>query len=804
MSEHYQRAAEIVAGLTTQEKITLTSGKDFWNTEAIPGHDGIMLTDGPHGLRKQAGSADHVGLADSVPATCFPPAVNLGSTWDPDLAHEVGAALGRESRAESVGVVLGPGLNLKRHPAGGRSFEYFSEDPFLSGKMAAALTRGIQSEGVGACLKHYAVNNQETGRMRIDAVVDPRALHELYLAGFEIAVREGEPWTVMSAYNRVNGVHAGESRELLTDLLRGEWGFDGLVMTDWLATYDRPTAIHAGLDLEMPGSAGAWDKVTASALERGTLSGADLDLAATRVAELILRAHAGRASGSNTAVDFDAHHTLARRAAAAGTVLLTNDGILPLKPKGTIAVIGEFARTPRYQGAGSSQVVPTRLDTFLESFTDAVGKRATVTFAPGYDVKTGNSHHLLLEEASEAAAAADVAIVMVGLPAMHESEGYDRTTLRLPPGHDRLVEAVTAANPRTIVILSNGAPVELPWADAPAAIVEAYLGGQAAGAAITDVVLGEAEPGGRLAESFPSSLRDIPSHVNWPGTPTQVEYREGLYVGYRFHDAADVPARFPFGHGLSYTSFAYSGLKVSAKGQSAQVTVTVKNTGKRAGSEVVQVYVRDVESTVYRPVKELKGFAKVHLAPGKSQKVQIELSRRAFAVWDVGAPGWVIEAGEFEILVGSSSTNIRAQSAVSIGSEDELSADALASAAGPERYVATDPEFEAMLGRPIPQPVPLLPFHLDSTIGDMQQTVAGSMLGNRILAAASDAFGVDADEHSRKIFEAMFQEMPLRGVAMASAGRFDIGRMRMVVRGLNLASPKAWFAGGTSAPPPRD
>jgi beta-glucosidase len=804
MSEHFARAAEIVATLSIDEKIALASGKDFWNTKPLPGHASIMLTDGPHGLRKQAGSMDHVGLADSVPATCFPPAVTLGSTWDPELAQEVGAALGREARAQDVGVILGPGLNLKRHPAGGRSFEYLSEDPFHAGTMAGALTRGIQSEGVGACLKHFAVNNQETGRMRIDAIVDPRTLHELYLTGFEIAVREGRPWTVMCAYNRVNGVHTGESRELLTGILRDQWGFDGLVMTDWLATYDRPVAIHAGLDLEMPGSTGAWDKETRSALDKGRLTEEDVDLAATRVAELILRARAGRASGAEKAVDFDAHHALARRAAAAGAVLLANDGILPLKPKGKIAVIGEFARTPRYQGAGSSQVVPTRLDTFLESLTDAVGKRAEVTFAQGYDVTTGNSNHLLLEEASAAAAAADVAVVLVGLPAMHESEGYDRTSLRLPPGHDRLVEAVTAANPRTVVVLSNGAAVELPWADAPAAILESYLGGQASGAALADVILGEAEPGGRLAESFPASVRDLPAEVNWPGTPTQVEYREGLYVGYRFHDSSGVAARFPFGHGLSYTTFAFSGLKVAKRDDGARVTLTVKNTGKRAGSEVVQVYVRDIESTLYRPSKELKGFEKVHLAPGKSAKVQIDLDRRAFAMWDVGAAGWVVEAGEFEVLVGASSTDIRDRATVTIASADAVSEEAAASAAGPARFVATDEEFAAMLGRPIPAPAPLLPFHLDSTIGDLEQTAAGSILGDRILAMASDAFGSDTDEHSRKIFEAMFREMPLRGVAMASEGRLDIGRMRWVTRALNLASPKAWFASGSRAAPQID
>ena len=796
MPELRSRAEEIVAGLNTEQKIALVSGKNFWYSKDLPEHEGIMLTDGPHGLRKQAGSADHVGLADSVPATCFPPAVNLGSSWDPNLVEEVGAALGREALAQEVGVVLGPGLNLKRHPAGGRNFEYFSEDPFLAGKLAAALTRGIQSQGVGACLKHYAVNNQETARMRIDAVVDERTLRELYLTGFEIAVREGKPWTVMSAYNRVNGTHAGESRELLTDILRDEWGFDGLVMTDWLATYDRPAAIHAGVDLEMPGSQGAWDKVTARAVQRGELAEEDLDLAATRVAELILRAHAGRAKArkSDSAADADAHHALARRAAAAGMVLLANDGILPLKPQGKIAVIGEFATSPRYQGAGSSQVRPTRLDTFLEAFTEAVGERAEVTYSRGYDVATGNSYHHLLEQAAEAASSADAAIVMVGLPAMYESEGYDRQSLRLPPGHDRLVEAVVEANPRTIVVLSNGAPVELPWADAPAAILEAYLGGQAGGSAIADVILGDAEPGGRLAESFPASAEDLPASSTWPGEPTQVEYREGLYVGYRFHDTAHVPARFPFGHGLSYTSFAYSRFKVAVAkdGSGATVTVTVKNTGKRAGSEVVQVYVRDVESTLYRPAKELRGFRKVHLDPGKSATVQIELDRRAFAVWDRGARAWAVEGGEFEILVGSSSTDIRERATVAIASDDELSEAALQGADGPSSWVATDEEFAAMLGRAVPTPAPLLPFHLDSTVGDLEQTAAGRLFVRQISKATAGAFGAEEDEHSARIFEEMFKAMPLRGLAMASDGRLDIGKVRAIVGMLNVLSPKTW------------
>jgi beta-glucosidase len=788
MRSTFTEAERIVASLSTPDKIRVLSGSDFWNTESVPGAPSVMVTDGPHGLRKQNGDTDHVGLSHSVAATCFPTASALGSTWDRDLLREIGAALGRECRAEDVAVLLGPGLNLKRHPAGGRNFEYFSEDPLLSGHMAAALTQGVQSQGVGACLKHYAVNNQESNRLRVDAVVDERTLRELYLTGFEIAVREGQPWSVMSSYNLVNGTHAGESRDLLTEILRDDWGFDGLVMTDWLATYDRVAGVQAGLDLEMPSSGGLWDAEVAAALQNGSLPMAAVDLAVTRVVDLSLRARAAADAVPQGPVDFDAHHALARRAGAAGAVLLTNNGILPLAASGTVAIIGAFAETPRYQGAGSSLVKPTRVDTALEAFRVALEGKAAISYAPGYDAKTGETTELLLADARAAAASADSVVLLVGLPGSYESEGYDRDHLDLPAGHTALVEAVTAANPATVVVLVNGAAVDVPWADKPAAILEAYLGGQAAGGAIADVVLGLAEPGGRLAESFPVAVTDLPAAQHWHASPTQAQYREGLYAGYRFHDSAGVPARFPFGHGLSYTSFEYGDVAVRPDGDGYRVTVNVTNTGDRAGSDVVQVYVRDVESSVYRPAKELKAFAKVNLGVGESRTVELSLDRRAFAVWDVASAGWAVEAGEFEVMVGASSVDIRARSSVTVDS-----ADAVGTSAGPAGFVATDAEFAALLGKPIPVAAKTLPFTLETTIRDLRQSLLGKALATMFVAQSRKAMPSGTEE-DMEFLDRLVEEMPLRGIAMASGGRLSLNGARRMVRALNAFSVKAWFS----------
>lgn len=785
-SDHHDAAAGIVAGLDRDTRVRLLSGAGFWHTEAVDGVPSIVLTDGPHGLRKQAGSGDHVGLGDSVPATCFPTAVSLGATWDPDLLEEVGRALGRECRAEDVGVLLGPGLNLKRHPAGGRNFEYLSEDPVVAGRLAGALVRGIQAEGVGACPKHLAVNDQESWRMRVDEVVDPRTLRELELRAFEIAVRESSPWTVMCAYNRVNGEHAAESRWLLTEVLRDQWGFDGLVVSDWFAVADRPAGVAAGLDLEMPSSSGAWDGRVHAALADGSLAEADLDRAATRAVALALGVTAAREELGRPVVDADAHHALARRTAAAGTVLLTNDGLLPLEPRGRIALVGAFAERPRYQGGGSSLVNPTRLDTALDALRARVGSDGEVVYAPGYDPASGSTTPELLAEARAVAAGADAVVVMVGLPTSFESEGFDREHLRLPQGHEDLVQAVLAANPRTAVCLSNGAPVELSWAAQPAALVAGHLGGQASGSALVDVLVGDAEPGGRLAESWPVLAADLPAHRTFATHPTQVLHRETCHVGYRFHDTFDVAPRFPFGHGLSYTTFAYGDLEVIGDGTDLVANVPVTNTGSRRGSTVVQLYVHTPDSVVHRPAQELRAFARVELAPGEEAHVALTLDRRAFAVWDVASADWRVEAGARELRVGASSRDIRATATVEVASDDVVTP-----VPGPAGAVATDDELAVLLGRPVPTPRPLLPYHPDSTVGDLGQTVAGRAVQAGLRRLAMQQFDVGDDPDLAAMFEAVVDEGPLRMIAMNSGGRLDMDGLDRAIAALNATSPAA-------------
>lgn len=764
------------------DKLKLLSGKGFWHLHPVPelGLEAIMVTDGPHGLRQQDQSEDHLGIGHSVPSTCFPTAAALGATWDEALLGEVGEALGVEARAQGVAVVLGPGLNLKRHPAGGRNFEYFSEDPLVSGKLAAAMVRGIQSQGVGACLKHYAANNQESHRLVVDTIVDDRTLRELYLTGFEIAVKESEPWTLMCAYNLLNGTYCSEHPELLTTILRDEWGFDGLVMTDWGATNDRAAGIAAGLDLEMPGSRGAFDGEVLGAIERGELEESAVDACLARVVALSRKGQPDAAAHDPA---YESHHDLARRAAAAGTVLLSNDGILPLAPFGTVAVIGAFAEHPRYQGAGSSQVTPRRLDAALDELRGRLDPSALLRYEPGYDLRTGAASADSIDRAVRAATAADVAVVFAGLPAPFESEGFDRSSLELPEGHTRLIEAVAATNPRTVVVLSNGGVVHLPWRDRVAAILETYLGGEAGGAATVDVLLGDAEPGGRLAESFCEHVAQLPADRNFPGMPRQVQYREGLYVGYRFHDSAGVPAAFPFGHGLSYTTFEWGEVEVEVRGGGADVRVRVTNSGPRAGSEVVQVYVRDLASSVYRPDKELRGFAKVHLGAGESREVVVRLDRRAFAVWDVAAHDWLVEAGGFEVLVGASSVDIRSSVIISIESEDSLGP-----AAGPSGFVADDEEFLAMYGRAIPQPPPIRPFDRNSTLGELEDSFIGRQVGRLVRMVgrkrAAEEFP-DADDATVQMIEAAMREGPARALVSMSGGMVKLSALDRFIDAVN-------------------
>lgn len=778
-------AREIVSGLDRRTKVRLLSGSGTFEVRGVPEHglDRIDVADGPHGLRHQVRSGgDHLGLGGSTPSTCFPTAATLGSTWDIDLIERIGVALGEEAAQQGVAVVLGPGLNIKRHPAGGRCFEYLSEDPLLSGKLAAAMVRGIQSQGIGACLKHYAVNNQESHRLVVDAVVDERTLRELYLTGFEIAVAESSPWTVMCSYNLVNGIYASEHHELLQSILRDEWGFDGLVMTDWGAANDRVAGVKAGLDLEMPGSRGAFDDDLLAALESGELTDDELDACAARVVELLQRARRERLA----VVDLDAHHQLGRTAAAAGSVLLTNDGTLPLDAgfAGRIAVIGAFAEKPRYQGAGSSQVRPTRLDRVLELLRERVGPDAEVSFAAGYDPDSGSSDADLRAEALAAADGADVVVFCGGLPAPLESEGFDRTDLDLPAGQVSLIEALAARSVPVVVVLSNGGSVHMPWADRVSAVLECWLGGQAGAGGIVDVLFGDADPGGRLAESIPEHVAQLPADRNFPGLPRQVEYREGMFVGYRFHDAdGGVPAKFAFGHGLSYARFHWSDITLDGEGTDVAVSVRVTNTSSRAGSDVVQVYVRDRESSVPRPDKELKGFAKVHLEPGASELVTIGLDRHAFAVWDVAAHNWLIESGTFDVVVARSSVDPVAE----VPHEIE-SADVVKPVAGSTALVMDDEEFTERLGRPIPTPPPIRPFHRNSTLEDLETTVAGRLLSKQVVSVglrqATKEFP-DPDAATQAMVRAALREGPLRGLVLLSGGQLRFPALDALLEAFN-------------------
>ncbi len=647
------------ADLTLEQKAALTSGADFWTTKAIEaaGIPSIMLTDGPHGLRKQAGAADHIGLADSIPATCFPPAVALGSSFDPELAERVGRALGVESAIEDVAVVLGPGVNIKRSPLCGRNFEYFSEDPIVSGELGAALVRGIQSQQVGASLKHFAANNQETDRMRISADIDPRPLREIYLRGFQRVVQDAQPWTVMCSYNRINGVFASENPWLLTQVLREEWGFEGVVVSDWGAVNDRVRGLPAGLDLEMPASGGRTEAQLVAAVRDGSLDEAALDRAAARILGLI-RAAVSRPEVSGP-LDVEAHHALAREAAARSIVLLKNDdAVLPLARDASIAVIGEFARTPRYQGAGSSLINPTRLDTALEEIRAAA--QGEVSFAPGFTLDGSGDAQGLRAAAAETAAAASVAVVFLGLPAAAESEGFDRDGIDLPAVQLDLLDAVVAANPRTVVVLSNGGVVALPFADRVPAIVEGWLLGQAGGGATADVLFGVVNPSGRLTETIPLRLEDTASYGNFPGEFGHVRYGEGLLVGYRWYDHRDLAVAFPFGHGLSYTRFSYGAPTAAPTGRGdVDITVPVTNTGAVTGREVVQIYTSRPESAVARPPRELKAFASVELAPGETRDVRLTVRREDLAYWDVRVDRWVVEPGAYVFEAAASSRDIR-------------------------------------------------------------------------------------------------------------------------------------------------
>lgn len=657
-----------VKDLTLEEKASLTSGGDAWHLQGVEhkGIPGYMITDGPHGLRKSlASNTSETDLNDSVPATCFPPAAGLASSWNPALIHKVGEAMGEECMQEKVAVILGPGVNIKRNPLGGRCFEYWSEDPYLAGHEAVGIVEGVQSKGVGTSLKHFAANNQETDRLRVDARISQRALREIYLPAFEHIVKTAQPWTIMCSYNRINGVHSAQNHWLLTDVLRDEWGFKGIVMSDWGADHDRVASLNAGLNLEMPPS--YTDDQIVYAARDGRIDPAQLDRMAQGMIDLTNKARAAM-SIDGYRFDVDAHDEVARQAAVESIVMLKNeDAILPIDPDGgkKLAVIGEFARTPRYQGGGSSHITPTKMSSFLDAL-DERGIKAD--FAPGFTLDLAPADSALTLEAVETARDADVVLMFLGLPEEAESEGFDRTTLDIPAKQVELLRQVAAENPNVVVVLSNGSVVTVhPWADAAKSILESWLLGQAGGRALADVVFGEASPSGKLAQSIPMDINDDPSMLNWPGEEGHVDYGEGVFVGYRYYDTYNKAVDYPFGYGLSYATFEIGDVAVAKTGaNTASVTATVTNTSDTPAAETVQVYVAPGKADVARPVHELKGFVKVFLGAGESKTVTIDLDERAFAYWSEKYNDWHAEAGEYTVEVGVSSRDIAASVAVTL------------------------------------------------------------------------------------------------------------------------------------------
>jgi beta-glucosidase len=663
---------EIVEQMTVEEKAALCTGASAWTTVPVErlGVPEMVVADGPHGIRR----VPDVGAlgAASLPATCFPTASCLACTWDVELLREMGQALGEEAIALGVDVVLGPGNNMKRTPLCGRNFEYYSEDPYLAGELSASLIAGVQSKGVGTSLKHYAANNQEFQRFSIDALVDERALREIYLPAFETAVKRAKPWTVMCAYNKLNGTYCSEHHQLLVDMLKDEWGFEGLVVSDWGAVHDRVKALQGGLDLEMPGPQERRVQAVVEAVRSRTLDEAMLDESVRRILGIVLKAAETPKGGQ---FDVAAHHALARRIAGEGIVLLKNNGVLPLQNPRRIAVIGRAAKEPHFQGGGSSHINPTQVDIPFEELRKLAGA-AQFSYSEGYPA-TPDLQQALIDEAAQAAQAADVALVYAALPTFKESEGYDRTDLDLTSQQVALIQAVGAVQPQTVVILNNGSAVAMnEWIDSGAAVLEAWMMGQAGGGAIADVLFGKVTPSGKLAETFPLRLVDTPAHINFPGGNGQVRYGEGIFIGYRYYDAKDMPVLFPFGYGLSYTTFEYSNPRVSATTlddvDGVTVSVDVTNTGQVAGKEVVQIYVRDRESGLIRPPKELKGFAKVDLQPGETKAATIRLDFRAFAYYHPAYKQWITESGPVDLLIGASAADIRFTETVMVRSTLEL------------------------------------------------------------------------------------------------------------------------------------
>ena len=784
--EKYMQNTELLLKkLTLEEKCALLSGAETFKTRGMPKHGipQMWLSDGPHGLRKQAGESDHLGLNPSVPATCFPTASAVANSWDAALGEEIGAALGEEAAAQEVSVVLGPGLNMKRNPLCGRSFEYFSEDPYLAGKLAAGYIRGIQSKGVAACPKHFAVNSQETRRMVSDSIVDERTLREIYLTGFEIAVKEGHPRSIMSSYNLVNGTYANENKHLLMEILRGEWGFDGAVITDWGGSNDHALGVKNGSTLEMPAPGGDSVRELLAAVESGKISESDID---ARLSELLPLVFDTKAALDAAPREFDAaaHHALARRAAEESLVLLKNeDSLLPLAAGSKVAVIGDFAKNPRYQGAGSSMVNSTQVDVLLDKLIDS--ELNVIGYQQGFD-RHGKPDDALQKSACELATQADTVILCMGLDEIAESEGLDRSNLRLAQNQVDLLQAVAAVNPKIVVVLYSGSVVETPWLDNCQALLYAALGGQAGAGAVADALTGKVNPCGKLAETWPLTYADVPSAADFATRRKTVEYREGLYIGYRYFTTAEKAVRFPFGYGMSYTTFAYSDMAADEQG----VSLTVMNTGSVAGTEIVQLYVAKKNSELFRPVRELKGFARVTLAPGEKQRITITLDDKAFRFWNVKANRWEIEGGEYELLVGASVEDIRLCEKISVHGTatvhpyEDRGLDCYYK--GDVLHVS-DADFEKLLGHPIPNGKTKIDRNL--TLGELNHTRSPlGWLVWLVLTVLLDA----SYKRGKPDLNILFQyNMPLRALAKMTNGAISMG----MVDGIVMELQGFWILG---------
>ena len=756
---------KLVSQLTLEEKAGLCSGGDFWHTKAVErlGIPAAMVSDGPHGLRKQNQEGDHLGINDSIKAVCFPAGCGAAASFNRGLIRHMGEVLGNECQAEGVSTLLGPAVNIKRSPLGGRNFEYYSEDPYLAGEMASAFIGGVQSQNVGTSIKHFLANNQETRRMTVSSEVDERTLREIYLPPFETAVKEQKPWTVMCSYNRINGTYAAENKKYLTDILRNEWGFDGYVMSDWGAVNDRVNDLEAGLDLEMPSSGGVNDARIVEAVRTGRLKEEVLDEAVERILNKVFQYEEGR--NKEAVFDRKKDHEEARKTAEETIVLLKNEGILPLVQGAKIAFIGKYAKEPRYQGGGSSHINSSQIDSALDAVSDLAG----IIYAKGFDDREDCTDAELFAEAVKTAKEAEVAVIFAGLPDSFESEGYDRDHMQLPACQNELIHAVAAVQPNTVVVLHNGSPVEMPWIGEVKGVLEAYLGGEASGGAVADVLFGKVNPSGKLPETFPKRMEDNPSFLFYPGEGDVSEYREGIFVGYRYYDRRKMEVLFPFGHGLSYTTFAYSNLRCSKAEMDDEGTLTVSvditNTGKVAGKEAVQLYIASPAGEVLRPEKELRGFEKVELQPGETKTVVFELKKRAFSYWETKIHDWYAPSGEYEILIGASSRDIRLSGKVKYTAKRRV----------PVHYTVNTCMGDIMEN----------PEAVKALMENQKIAAVMKMMEERRHHIASGASETAKEAISEKMQKAQGHDMPLRGIISFVNGALSPADVEAIVKELN-------------------